>query len=210
MGGKRISQHMQGQILALRQEGFSYSEIEKKFNISKSTLSLLLRDLKLNDSALSVLISKKFKSKEMAAKEWSDAREWAKSQIRTIDQRDKMIILAMLYWGEGTKRELNIINSDPALLQIFMSCIRSMGIDEDDITVSIRLHDRKRAKEALNFWMNALRVKKTAFMAFEFIYGKKEGKIPYGMCRIRIRRAALYFKRIMSMISEVKDLLTPP
>lgn len=208
MGGKRILQNSREQIIALRHRGFSYSEIRKKFNVGKSTLSLMLRDLKLDNDALNVLVAKKFKSKGMAEQEWNEARVWAKSQIGVVDQRDKMLILAMLYWGEGTKRELSIINGDPALLQVFLNCLRGMGINENDITIAIRMFDRSRANDAVRFWTEALKVSRTSVMRFEFIEGKKEGRMPYGMCRIRIRKGSLYFKRIMSMISEVKDLFS--
>ena len=45
--------------------------------------------------------------------------------------------MSMLYWGEGTKRELNIINGDPGMMRVFISCLRSMGVNENDITIGL-------------------------------------------------------------------------
>jgi len=208
MGGKRITQNNKLEILALRQKGHSYSEIRKKFNVSKSTLSLLLGKLKLENPAVELLLAKKYRSKAMAAKEWQDAKDWAKNKIGKLNDRDKLLIMAMLYWGEGTKRELNIINGDPAMLVVFISCLRNMGIKEEDITVALRIFDVNKKSEMVNFWAKILSINKASITRFEIIEGKKTAKLPYGMCRIRLRKSALYFKRIMSMISEVKELFS--
>lgn len=193
-------------IIALRHKGYSYSEIKKKYNVSKSTLSGLLKDINLDQKALSILITKKYKSKAISLNEWKSARDWSRIQVSKIDQRDRVLILSMLYWGEGTKTELNIINGDPSLLKVFLTCLRSIGINEEDIVVALRIFDKNLKEQSITFWADTLDVRRDSITRFEFVEGKKTLKMPYGMCRVRLRKGSLYFKRIISMINNVKEL----
>lgn len=188
MSGKHITQNTKSEIIALRQKGYSYSEIRKRFDVSKSTLSLLLSNLKLDDSVIELLVSKRYKSKTMAIQEWQGARDWAINKIGKLNNRDKLLIMSMLYWGEGTKRELNIINGDPGMMRVFISCLRSMGVNENDITIALRIFDKNRKSEMVDFWAKTLSINKSSITRFEIIEGKKIDKLPYGMCRIRLKK----------------------
>src|SRR3989338_1546198 len=42
--------------------------------------------------------------------EWEKAQAEATRLVGKLTARDKILVLCALYWGEGTKRELNIIN----------------------------------------------------------------------------------------------------
>lgn len=205
MRGKNTPQDKIDKIISLRKEGYSYSDLQKEFKVGKATLSVLLKDLKLNTKALSILETKRYKNKYISMKNWDDSKKWAESAIGKIGDRDKLLILSMLYWGEGTKSELNIINGDPSLLKVFLSCLRGVGIKEDDIIVALRIFDKLTMNKSVVFWAKTLRVPKESITRFEFVNGTKSDKLPYGMCRIRIKKGALYFKKIMSMITHVKE-----
>lgn len=193
--------------LKLRKGGYSLSEISKMTGISKSTLSLHLRNVELPKVAKDMLQRKQFKSKLDSEAEWRSALDWSDGVIGNLSHRDWMIILAMIYWGEGTKKELNMINSDPAMIRVFVFCIRLLGVVEDDIQIGLRLFPNCNIEESKKFWSKTIGVMQSQINGIEFVTGSKKHKHIYGMCRVRVRKGGLYFKKIMSMISSVKNKL---
>lgn len=81
----------------LRKQGFSLRELFLETKISKSTLSLLVRDVSLSKKAKKVLYKKNFKSTEDSSKEWYDSKIWAKKEIGKLSKRDLLIVLGMIY-----------------------------------------------------------------------------------------------------------------
>ncbi len=205
MRGKNTSQDIKDRIISLRKRGYSYSDLTKEFRIGKATLSSLLKGVVLNKEALEVLDRKRYKNKYSSLNDWKNAKDWAKLKIGKINQRDRLFILSMLYWGEGTKSELNIINGDPFLLKIFLDCIRSIGVKEDEIIVSLRVFSKNIQNEMIESWSEILSIDKERITRFEYVNGGKSDRLPLGMCRIRIKKGALYFKKIMSIICYVKE-----
>lgn len=193
--------------IKLRQSGHSLSEIRRETGISKSTLSLLVRGLQLSEYAKTVLHQKKFRSKLDSKKEWESSMDWSNALIGDLNKRDWMIILAMIYWGEGTKKELNMINSDPTMIKVFVFCIRLLGVKNKDIQVGLRLFPNCDVKVSKKFWSNIIGMKQSQITGIEFVAGSKRHKHIYGMCRIRVRQGGLYFKKIISMINFVKGKL---
>jgi hypothetical protein len=115
--------------------------------------------------------------------------------------------LSALYWGEGTKRELNIINSDPAMLRIVISGFKELGIKNSEIKVTIRIYDDINKEQAIFFWSKSLLLPVECFKNVNVLHGKKSGKLAHGMCRIRVEKSAFHFKYIMSVIERIKQLL---
>lgn len=205
MRGKNTSQDKIDQIISLRKSGYSYTDLQKEFKIGKATLSSFLKGIKLDKGALDVLDKKRFKAKYASLKDWEDSKKWAEIKIGKINSRDKLLVLSMLYWGEGTKSELNIINGDPFLLKVFLDCVRNIGVKENEIIVSLRVFNKSILKEMVDYWSKVLSVDKNLITRFEFVNGGKSDRLPLGMCRIRVKKGALYFKKIMSMIRHVKS-----
>ena len=61
--------------------------------------------------------------------------------------------------------------------------------------------------KAKDFWARITRVNVNRISGIETIRGKKQRRLKYGMCRVRIRKGARYFKIIMSMIDLIKSKL---
>ena len=118
-----------------------------------------------------------------------------------------MLILACLYWGEGNKNELNIINSDPNLIRIFVNCLKKLGVRNEDLLVSARIYEDLDPEKVKSFWAKTLDIDKKLIRSINVLSSKKKGKLKYGMCRVRVRKGARYFKIIMSMIDLIKSNL---
>ena len=115
-----------------------------------------------------------------------------------------------IYWGEGTKRELNIINSDPILLRAFLEFVKEIGVTKDRIKASVRVYENINQNHAINYWSNILNLDKKQFYKVEIIEGNKKGKLEFGMCRLRVEKSSKEFKLLMSLINVVKDNILSP
>src|ERR1035438_6692275 len=95
----------------LRKKGYSYSQIRREVKVSKSTLSLWLKDLPLSKFQIDSLRGKnpqrieKFRNTMRFKKEAleSDVFSKVKKELGTFSKREKIIAGLFLYWGEGTK-----------------------------------------------------------------------------------------------------------
>jgi hypothetical protein len=104
-----------------------------------------------------------------------------------ISQRDHLFLLIGLYWGEGTKKDFTVINSDPFLIQTFIHCLKNFGISKDRLSISLRIHTEISESRAKTFWAQATGLPRHLIERVEIIEGKKKGKLPHGMCRIRVK-----------------------
>lgn len=144
-------------------------------------------------------------SKVRAERKWVRSKEEARSMVSpsTLNTRDKLMLLTALYWGEGTKRELNLVNGDARLLRVYMSCVKELGVPDAAFSFALRIFGEVPMEEARSHWARELRVPETRIKIGEVVDGKKVGKLPFGMCRIRVRGGEKYFKLVMSMIELV-------
>lgn len=193
----------------LRKTGHSLTEIRRIVRRGNSTVYKLIKDIIVAEPYSSVLRLKQGGSKERSVGHWKQATHDAKKRIGKISARDRMLILAALYWGEGNKRELNLINSDPELIRVFIACLLSIGVKPEDMRVSLRLYEDIPTRKALSFWASVVSVPVSQFGRIDVLKGHKTGKLQHGMCRIRVRKGGTYFKLIMSMIESIKKEISP-
>ena len=210
MHGRPVTNEDRRQILKLRKTGHSLPEILKITGRGNSTVFSIVRDVIVEEPYLSMLRAKQGGSKVLARKRWELAALDAVKKVGTLSERDKLLILAALYWGEGNKTELNLVNSDPALIHVFIMCLKALGVEQKDIRVSARIFSDMDRNDVLKFWSTITLVPVSEFRTIEVIHGKEKGKLKYGMCRVRVRKAQAFFKSIMSMIECVKSELNCP
>ncbi len=204
MPKEKISNSEINKIIELRKEGQSIGEIARFFSRSKATVSKYTEGVKFSDQGKRIWESKRFPSKHKSGKDWNTASKKSSLLINKLCDRDYLIILACLYWGEGNKKELNLINSDPKLILVFIRSLKIIGVKQEELKISIRIFKDLDKEKALNFWSNLTGVPISKFSGVEISEGKKVGKLEYGMCRVRVAKAGQYFKLIMSMIDFIK------
>lgn len=210
MRGIPLQPHKIDQIKKLRLRGFSYNEIVKDTGISKTLVCKYSKGLVLGESAMQILIEKRGHSKVNSQRQWLECKEKSHMDLGGLSAKDKILILSCLYWGEGNKRDLILINSDPNLVRVFLSCLLSIGIKISEIRFSLRLFEDIDEIAAKEFWSLILNITKDDFGKTEIKYGRKTGKLKYGMCRVRVVKNAKYFKLIMSYIERIKEVVTLP
>lgn len=192
-------------MIRLRQTGHSLPEIRKATTRGNATVFKYIKNVRVLPKYKDILKSKQGGSKNKANKEWGVASKKVKDILPSITSQGKLLIMAALYWGEGTKRELNLINSDPELLRVFVECLLEIGVTRDMLRVTIRIYEDTSEVSARKYWAKVLGVSEKSILGVNVLEGKKKGKLKYGMCRVRVVKSAKYFKLIMSMIELIKS-----
>lgn len=209
VGKLKTSEKIINQIINLRKRGHSVSEISFQVGKSKSIVSRYIQNVEVLPEYISVLRKKQGGSKQRSNDLWLESKVLASKIIGKLESRDKLILLIGIYWGEGTKSELNIINSDPVLLRAFIDFIGELGVSKERIKASVRIYRNIDKNEAISFWSNILDLNKSHFFNTEIIDGNKKGKLEFGMCRLRVEKSSKEFKLLMSLINVVKNEILP-
>ncbi len=201
MGKPKTPDEKISEIKNLRKKGLSLDEILKIIPIGRTTLYKYVKDVKTPCDL------RKTGSVRKAKRDWNESRITANNLIKNISTEGEILILTSLYWGEGTKNELNIINSDPNLIRVFVNCLKRIGVKKEDLLVSIRIYEDMNLEKVKTFWAKNINIDRSLIKSVNILFGKKRGKLEYGMCRVRVRKGARYFKIIMSMIDLIKSKL---
>lgn len=173
-------------LIKLRVEGMSIPEISAYTGIAKTTVQRHVKDVVIPEPLLRRLKEKQGGAKGRANGMRENCTEEASLLVGSLSSRDFLMILIGLYWGEGTKRDFSLINSDPKLLQTFMVCLNEIGIPKERISLSLRVHSDISISESKAFWATTLGLSRNEILRVEIIEGRKKGKLRYGMCRVRI------------------------
>lgn len=193
-------------IVQLRKTGHSLPEIRKITGKGNSTVFKYIQGVKVLPKYQAILKAKQGGSLERSRKNWDEAVVQARSLINCLTERDRLLILTCLYWGEGTKKgELSLNNSDPALIKVFAECLNTIGVKRDDLRITLRIYEDINKESAIEFWANLLGIPRSKILGVNLLVGKKKGRLKYGMCRIRVTKGAPHFKLIMSMIDLIKS-----
>jgi len=193
-------------IQNLRKTGHTLYEIK---NITKrksnGTIWKYIKDVSILPKYQEVWKAKKGGSKARSNRDWEEAKTEALTIIKNVGFKERMLILACLYWGEGNKTELNLINSDPSMLRIVIICLKDLGVQDNELKISLRLFEDINKKKAISFWTRTLSLPKDTIQKIDVIKGKKVGKLKFGMCRLRVKKGGKYFKLIISMIDLIRS-----
>lgn len=200
-----ISNDVKKKILLLRRNGHSLNEITQVVKVAKSSVSRLVKEVHIEKKYRKFYESKKNKAQTKSKKEWVLANNNAKKIIGKLRNKDKLMILLGLYWGEGTKRELNLINGDPILVRCFLEFLCLLGVSKKDLKANLRIYKGVNEDVAKKYWSLYLDLPINCFGRTNFVIGGKINKLPNGMCRVRVAKGGKYFKLLISLIEVVKN-----
>lgn len=206
--------------LKLRLQGKSYSQIKKILSLSKSTLSLWLKDYPLTKAQIDLLRGKspqrieRFRMTMQRKREQRHRRYYKeeKNKLLPFSKRELFIAGLFLYWGEGSKSQRNSIsfnNTDPMVVKFMLYwLIKGLGFSKKNIKVFVHLYDDMDIKKEIEFWSDELRMNMSNFSR---PYIKKSKRIEldhkgfgHGTCGIRINNTE-YQERILMAIKAIGD-----
>jgi hypothetical protein len=163
----------------LRNLGLDYDEIVARLGVSKSSVSLWVRDLP-RPPRLSIEECRK-RSAEGSRRYWEaerPAREAhlagvaarATAEIGDMTDREVLIAGAIAYWCEGTKNKPHrradrvvFINSDPALIGFFLKFLDTAGIAPEALVFRVYIHETADVEAAQGFWLDATHAQRSQF-----------------------------------------------
>ena len=165
----------------LRKEGLSYREIMQQVAISKSSISLWCKDIKLTRQQEKRLKSKRPKgylgalaNKVKRQKEILLVKQDAAQEINKLTFNEFKLAGATLYWGEGDKKHsAGVTNSDPQLIKFMMKWFREVcHVPEQKFKLSIYYHSGQDEYKIKKYWSSVTKVPLNQFHKSMF---KKEG-----------------------------------
>lgn len=160
--------------IALRKTGLSYSEIQKRLHIPKSTLSLWLKSVQLDESLVKRLNDRRLeKAKDNVrkrilriTKHIEEIKNSSAGDIKKISKRELWLMGIMLYWRERTasgnetdiQNGVRFMSSDPHLIKFFLKWLQDIGgIKNDEVKFDIFIGEDKKSsveavKEVILYW----------------------------------------------------------
>lgn len=200
MGKAQLDKITVQKIINLRKSGHSLNEITQQVKCSRTTVYRYIQDVSVGGKYLELLKRKQGRSAYRSELMWNEERERAERFLSEINEREIFFLLVGLYWGEGTKRELNLINGDPRLMRVFLRGLYSLGVRSEDIRMNLRVFGAHNMNKTKSFWLSQLKLTPDNLVGFEILPNNGGVRLPHGMCRIRVVKSQRFFKRIMSMI----------
>lgn len=201
--------------LKMRKLGMSYSQIKEKIGVSKSSLSVWLREYPLSDKKINDLRAnspkriEKFRNTMMAKREAASALVYKKmsNKIGKLSQRDVLIGGIFLYWGEGSKSAdyvTSVSNTDPNVLKFFLRWLSLFGVDKNKLSVTLHLYKDMNIKKEVDYWVKELNIPRSC-MRNPYIKDSKLSGLSYkngfghGTCNIRYHDKGMWQDALMAL-----------
>jgi hypothetical protein len=204
----------------LRIQGLSYNEIVARLGVSKSSVSLWVRDLPCPERFRYVHSERR----QEGLRKYNEARtaghiaetEAAAAEIGNLTDRELLIAGAIAYWCEGTKSKpyrhadrVVFINSDPGLIRFYLRFLQAAGVDRDDLILRVCIHESADAEAAQRFWVDVAGVSPSQFRSPTLKRHNPKtvrlnvGGNYHGCLRIDVRRSGELYRKIEGWASGV-------
>ncbi len=186
----------------MREKGKSYNDIKKELCLSKSTISLWCRDVKLTSQQKAALLhsSKRMIAQQLGAranhekreKEIAFVRNTAKREIVNLTTGAFKVAGAMLYWAEGTKTQSAAVsNSDPRIIKFMVRWFdKFFQVTPEQFTAHLHIHYGNDENKIKKFWSTLTGIPLKNF-GKSFIKprgtGHRTNILPNGIIKIRVK-----------------------
>lgn len=184
----------------LRKQGLSFNEIRDKIGVSKSTVSLWCRDIKLSSVHTHRLLERAQRmivyklgaraNHERREKEIRFIREMARKDIHDLSEEAFKMVGVALYWAEGAKTTgTSVSNSDPRIIQFMVRWFqRVLNISPSRIKAYLHIHYQDDDLHIKRYWSQLTGIPLQNF-GKSFIKPKGTGHrtniLPNGIIKIR-------------------------
>lgn len=213
----RAKDELREKAIALRLSGHTYDEIRRTLDVAISSVSLWVRDIPMSDAYWEASRIRKAKAsarRSRALRRRARLRDQAivdeaQAQILNVDERDLFVAGVVAYWAEGAKNKpwrrgerISFMNSDPKMIVLFIRWLELIGLDRDDLTFRVSIHETADVAAAVRFWASVVGVSAQAFAKTTLkrhnprTVRKNVGSDYYGCLTVDVRRSAALNRRI--------------
>lgn len=197
---KHLTPKTINKIKKLRSQGWSLPELVKKLEIGYGTAWRHIQGVEILPEYKSVWLYKKKSSLKRKLEAEKEANDRAIKTIKNLSKKEKELVLACLYWGEGGKTDFNLTNTDPNLIRIFIKGLQELyNIPLSKIKVNLRLYEDLDKESCVNYWSTFVGIPKKNILNINILPGKKAGRLKYGMCRVRIEKGGNMLKYLSAL-----------
>jgi AcrR family transcriptional regulator len=145
------------QARQLRRTGLRLAEIAARLGVSKSSVSLWVRDVEFAPRPPVTRGRRRAPNALQRRKQAEVDRllEEGRTRIGRLSEREFLVAGVALYAGEGSKGDgsVRFVNSDPRMVALFCSWLRHFyEIDEARLRLSLYLHQGLDLSAAIAYW----------------------------------------------------------
>lgn len=195
----------------LRKQGKSYNEIRKKVKVSKSSLSLWLRDIKLTQEQEKRLYVERKQRNAYRLAKFNQQKRIERTQ-KIIEKAKREVLLKlknplflsglMLYWAEGDKSKereaVKFTNSDPIMIAYIMKWFREIcKVPENKFKICLHIHKLHCRKDMQKYWSKITRIPTPQFYKTQVkptSLKQRKNKLYNGTCAVAIYNKDLFRK----------------
>jgi len=186
-----------------REEGWSVKEIAQLVGVSRSSVSVWVRDVPLTDAQRETLRQRNPSHNGQCKGAAANARiararrceyqQYGRALARVLDPL--YVAGCMLYWAEGGKSryQARLVNSDPELLRFFAKFLRTcLNVPDHKMRVGCHLfadHESKQ-REIEDFWLRTVSLPRSCLNKSmvnhysRWSQKKRKNKLRYGTCKL--------------------------
>jgi len=214
----RAKDDLHAKAREMRASGLTYDEIAAELGVSKSSISLWVRDMPRRGRISYEEFRKR--NAEGVSRYWAarrplrEARQQAErdsaaANIGCINEREVLIAGAIAYWCEGSKskpyrrkEEVGFTNSDPGLIRFFLQFLAAAGVTPDRFICRLLIHESADIPKAQVFWQELTGLPTDQFRRPTLkrhnpkTVRKNTGQDYHGCLVIRVRRSAELYRQI--------------
>lgn len=209
----------------LRLQGLNYEEIVARLGVSKSSVSLWVRDLpkpsRLTPEECAKRTAERTRLYWIAERPVRAARRAAASAAAAADiggltDREILIAGAVAYWCEGSKNKpyrragrVVFSNSDPELISFFLLFLDTAGIARSDLAFQLQIHENADVESAERFWLTLTRARQEQFRMTSLkrqnltTTRKNTGDDYHGCLRVDVKQSCELYRKIEGWASAV-------
>ncbi|MGW1783104.1 hypothetical protein ACWCQQ_28785 [Streptomyces sp. NPDC002143] len=152
----------------LRQQGWTYNQIQAELGCSKSSVSLWVRDLPSParprpDTGAARRGAQRAAENRAAAR--VELQSKASAEIGAITPRELFLIGIGLYWSEGAKakpgsnRRVIFVNSDANMITVFLAWLDLLDVEPERRRFSVSIHESADVPGAEAYWADQVGIK---------------------------------------------------
>jgi transcriptional regulator with XRE-family HTH domain len=210
-----------------KDQGRSIKEIARLLGVSRSSVSLWVRDIELTPEQESAL-SARDPARNHARNGWAANRERGRLRRRGYQlagrrraRRLEPLFVAgcMLYWAEGWKcrSTVQLTNADPEVIRLFARFLREcFGVPDDRMRLACHLFadHLSRQREIEQFWLDVVDLPRS-FLQKSMVnkYSRPSQRkwlnaLPYGTCKLIVHSTEI-LQTIYGSIQELGGFSRP-
>lgn len=170
----QAKRQMRKRARELRRAGKTYDEIVAELQVSKSSVSLWVRDLPKPAVPQERLDRMREARWAPHRRERDIKRQQTKlaaaQEVGCMTDRELFLVGVGLYWAEGTKskphkirEDVVFVNSDPDMIRVYLAWLKLLGVGAERLQFRVMIHESADVEGAERCWAELADTEVTAF-----------------------------------------------